>query len=501
MSTKLNVPDLTELKPKINVIGVGGAGGNAINNMMASGLTGVQFVVANTDAQALSMSSAEHRIQMGVNLTEGLGAGSRPEIGAAAAEEAYDEISAQVAGSHMVFVAAGMGGGTGTGAAPVVARAAREKGILTVGVVTKPFQFEGQRRMVAAEAGILELKKHVDTLIVIPNQNLFRIANEKTTFADAFKLADGVLHSGVSCITDLIIREGLINLDFADVKVVMNGMGTAMMGTGQASGDRRAIKAAEEAIANPLLDNISLARARGVLMSITGGQNLTLYEVDEAASRIKEEIDDETNIIVGATFDQELENEIRVSIVAAGIEVSEPAQGQQQPARVNAQETVGLKAKLENISQNTDSDKAAGDKQDTLAGNREDESAYWQSSENIRVEKRPPHLKSAELPPPIPDSYESDEFMNSDLEGSDPATQSRAMPAIDEFPVVAQKELRARLRESTQPHPENTVKKVGLFQRIAGMRRANQKSDSFENKINTSNDGVSADPTRKKVGS
>ena len=501
MSTKINVPDLTELKPKINVIGVGGAGGNAINNMMASGLTGVQFVVANTDAQALSMSSAEHRIQMGVNLTEGLGAGSRPEIGEAAAEEAYDDISAQIAGSHMVFVAAGMGGGTGTGAAPVIARAAREKGILTVGVVTKPFQFEGQRRMVAAEAGILELKKHVDTLIVIPNQNLFRIANEKTTFADAFKLADGVLHSGVSCITDLIIREGLINLDFADVKVVMNGMGTAMMGTGQASGDRRAIKAAEEAIANPLLDNISLAGARGVLISITGGQDMTLYEVDEAASRIKEEIDNETNIIVGATFDEELENEIRVSIVAAGIEVSEPAEEQQQPARVTGEEAVGLKAKLENISQNTKAENAVPHNQSPPTGKQEDEDGFWQSSENIRVEKRPPHLKSAELPPPIPDSYESDEFLDSDFEGADRTASSRAMPAIEEFPVIAQKELRAKLRESAQSNPDKSVKKVGLFQRIAGLRRANQQSDSFENQTNNPNNGPSADPTRKKVGS
>ena len=274
MSIKINVPDVTELKPRITVIGVGGAGGNAINNMIASGLTGVDFIAANTDAQALAMSSADHRLQMGVNLTEGLGAGSHPEIGEAAALEVIEEIKGQISGSHMVFVACGMGGGTGTGAAPVIARIAREQDILTVGVVTKPFQFEGQRRMRAAEEGIKELEKNVDTLIVIPNQNLFRIATEKTTFADAFKLADQVLHAGIACITDLILKDGLINLDFADVRAIMNGMGTAMMGTGEALGERRALHAAEEAICNPLLDNITLNGAKGVLISITGGGDL-----------------------------------------------------------------------------------------------------------------------------------------------------------------------------------------------------------------------------------
>ena len=319
MSTTETSGKLADLKPRLTVIGVGGAGCNAINNMIAAGLDGVDFVVANTDAQALIASSAETRIQLGTNLTEGLGAGSRPEIGEAAAEEAMEELRKQVAGSHMVFIAAGMGGGTGTGAAAVIARAAKEQGILTVGVVTKPFQFEGARRLRIAETGIEELRKYVDTLIVIPNQNLFRIANNKTTFAEAFVLADQVLYSGVACIVDLIIKEGLINLDFADVRTVMSGMGTAMMGTGEASGERRAIEAAEEAISNPLLDDVCLQGAKGLLLSITGGTNMTLFEVDEAASRVREEVDSEANIIVGATFDESLGDRVRVSIVASGM--------------------------------------------------------------------------------------------------------------------------------------------------------------------------------------
>ena len=319
MTINLKVPDLTELKPRITVFGVGGAGGNAVNNMIASGLRGIEFVVANTDAQALLSSSAERRIQMGAHVTEGLGAGSKPDIGAAAAEEAMADIKAHLASCHMTFITAGMGGGTGTGAAPVIARASREEGILTVGVVTKPFQFEGQRRMRAAEAGILELQKYVDTLLVIPNQNLFRVANEKTTFADAFAMADDVLRAGVSCITDLMVKEGLINLDFADVRTIMAGMGKAMMGTGESSGDRRAIEAAEAAISNPLLDDVSMKGASGLLVSITGGNDLTLYEVDEAAERIRAEADPDANIIVGATFDDELDGSIRVSVVATGL--------------------------------------------------------------------------------------------------------------------------------------------------------------------------------------
>ncbi len=322
MSINLTIPDIQELKPRITVFGVGGAGGNAVNNMINSGLEGVEFVVANTDAQALALSKASRVIQLGVAVTEGLGAGSHPDVGKAAAEESIDEINDHLSGAHMVFITAGMGGGTGTGAAPVVARAARELGILTVGVVTKPFQFEGARRMNLAEVGIDELHRHVDTLLVIPNQNLFRVANEKTTFSDAFGMADEVLYSGVACITDLMVKEGLINLDFADVRSVMRGMGKAMMGTGEASGEDRARHAAEAAISNPLLDDVSIHGARGLLISITGGDDLTLYEVDEAASRIREEVGADANIILGATFDDALEGIIRVSVVATGTEAA-----------------------------------------------------------------------------------------------------------------------------------------------------------------------------------
>jgi len=332
MSINLKAPELRELKPRIMVCGVGGAGGNAVNNMIVSGLCGVDFIVANTDAQALASSRAERIIQMGLQVTEGLGAGSKPEVGRAAAEEALEEIRDHLAGAHMVFVTAGMGGGTGTGAAPVIARAARDMGILTVGVVTKPFHFEGGRRMRLAEGGISELQKCVDTLIIIPNQNLFRVANEKTTFADAFAMADQVLYSGVACITDLMVKEGLINLDFADVRSIMSEMGKAMMGTGEATGERRAVLAAEAAIANPLLDEVSMKGARGLLISITGGNDLTLYEVDEAASRIRQEVDEEANIILGATFDTALDGVVRVSVVATGIDQAtidriEPANG------------------------------------------------------------------------------------------------------------------------------------------------------------------------------
>ena len=332
MTINLKMPDIQELKPRITVFGVGGAGGNAVNNMITAGLQGCDFVVANTDAQALAMNHSERLVQMGVAVTEGLGAGSQPEVGSAAAEEVIDEINDHLSGSHMVFITAGMGGGTGTGAAPVIARAAREQGILTVGVVTKPFQFEGQRRMRIAETGIDELQRSVDTLIVIPNQNLFRIANAQTTFADAFAMADQVLYSGVACITDLMVKEGLINLDFADVRSVMRGMGKAMMGTGEASGEKRAQQAAEAAIANPLLDESSMKGAKGLLISITGGNDLTLFEVDEAATRIREEVDADANIILGATFDESLDGIIRVSVVATGIDRDVLSEPQEIPA-------------------------------------------------------------------------------------------------------------------------------------------------------------------------
>jgi cell division protein FtsZ len=320
----------SQLKPRITVIGVGGAGGNAVNNMMNNQLEGVEFVVANTDAQSLSQSMTERRIQLGINITHGLGAGARPDMGRAAAEEAIDELGEQLQGSHMLFIAAGMGGGTGTGAAPVIARMAREQGMLTVGVVTKPFQFEGANRMRIADAGIEEMQQFVDTLIVIPNQNLFRVANEKTTFADAFAMADDVLHSGVRGVTDLMVVPGLINLDFADIRSVMCEMGKAMMGTGEAEGEDRAKLAAEAAISNPLLDDVSMKGARGVLINITGGLDMTLFEVDEAANRIGDEVDPDANIIFGSALDPEMDGLIRVSVVATGIDAD--AQTQPRPA-------------------------------------------------------------------------------------------------------------------------------------------------------------------------
>lgn len=313
-----------ELKPRITVVGVGGAGGNAVNNMIRLKLQGVDFVVCNTDAQAIGQALADRRIRLGLNITQGLGAGSRPEVGRAAAEESLEELIHEISGSNMIFITAGMGGGTGTGAAPVIAQSARELGILTVAVVTKPFHFEGNHRMRTAEKGIEELQQHVDTLIVIPNQNLFRVANEKTTFADAFKMADDVLYSGVRGVTDLMMMPGLINLDFADIRAVMGEMGKAMMGTGEAEGDNRAISAAEAAISNPLLDDVSMKGARGVLINITGGPDMTLFEVDEAANRIREEVDPDANIIFGSTFDESLQGRVRVSVVATGIDAGVP---------------------------------------------------------------------------------------------------------------------------------------------------------------------------------
>lgn len=316
----LSLPKSVELKPRIVVFGVGGAGGNAVNNMIASGLNGVEFVVANTDAQALALSSADRRIQLGADITQGLGAGMRPEVGQESAEDSLTEIMEHLDGAHMLFIAAGMGGGTGTGAAPVIARAARERGILTVAIVTKPFMFEGSNRMSIAEDGIANLQPNVDTLITIPNQNLFRIATESTTMTDAFGMADEVLYSGVRSVTDLMVVPGIINLDFADVRTIMARMGKAMMGTGEATGDRRAVEAAEAAISNPLLDDVSLRGAQGVLINITGGSDLTLFEVEEAASLIRGQVDPHANIIVGSALDEDLQGIVRVSVVATGVE-------------------------------------------------------------------------------------------------------------------------------------------------------------------------------------
>jgi len=530
MSIKLQLPKLTDLRPRLTVIGVGGAGCNAINNMIAAGLTGVDFVVANTDAQALAASSAEHRVQLGVELTEGLGAGSKPEIGEAAAEEAIEELRSQIAGSHMVFIASGMGGGTGTGAAAVIARVAKEMGILTVGIVTKPFFFEGTRRMRIADIGIAELKKYVDTLIVIPNQNLFRVANEKTTFAEAFILADQVLYSGVACIVDLIIKEGLINLDFADVRTVMSGMGTAMMGTGEASGERRAILAAEEAIANPLLDDVSLRGARGLLLSISGGRNLTLYEVDEAASRVREEVDPDANIIVGATFDDALGDRVRVSIVASGmmrqseqvarplsaavpqalpqpapvqpappppqpavmarpVDAPYPAAPQPRPAAPPMDEVQRrLSAALQAPEPSDPFDNAAWTDQQLhpeappppkaqppqAAPQRE----MWQAPGSVLIEEAPPVVVAAAPivqrqaePKPSFDQFTPE----MPVEVRRPP---RRMPELEEFPPVAQREYRQRSADAphsaeSEPHYADPTpgKRPGLFERLSGRGR------------------------------
>ena len=337
MAIALSAPRATELKPRIVVFGVGGAGGNAVNNMIDAGLEGVEFVVANTDAQQLAFSKTDRRIQLGVTVTQGLGAGAHPEVGMSAAEESIPEIGEHLDGAHMVFITAGMGGGTGTGAAPIIAKAARERGILTVGVVTKPFHFEGRHRMRLADSGISELQRYVDTLIVIPNQNLFRVANERTTFAEAFGMADQVLHSGVRSITDLMVLPGLINLDFADVRTVMTEMGKAMMGTGEAEGEDRALMAANNAIQNPLLDEVSLRGAKAVLVNVTGGLDMTLLEVDEAANAISEQVDPEGNIIFGAAFDPSLEGRIRVSVVATGMDGASMSVIEPRPARTVAQ--------------------------------------------------------------------------------------------------------------------------------------------------------------------
>ena len=348
MTLNLSVSEKEDLKPRITVFGVGGAGGNAVNNMIEKQLKGVDFVVANTDAQALQQSQSSNKLQLGVKVTEGLGAGARASIGASAAEESIEQIVDELSGTHMCFITAGMGGGTGTGAAPIIAQAARELGVLTVGVVTKPFQFEGVKRMRQADEGVEALQKMVDTLIIIPNQNLFRIANEKTTFTEAFSMADDVLYQGVKGVTDLMVRPGLINLDFADVRAVMDEMGKAMMGTGEAEGEDRAVQASEKAIANPLLDEISLRGAKGVLINITGGYDLTLFELDEAANRIREEVDPNANIIVGSTLDTELEGKMRVSVVATGIEAEQILQS----SSINTAETSVLA--VEEVAESTD---------------------------------------------------------------------------------------------------------------------------------------------------
>ena len=474
------------MKPRIAVIGVGGAGGNAINNMIAAGLTGVDFIVANTDAQALEASAAATRVQLGASLTEGLGAGSKPEIGEAAAEEAIEEIRAALAGSHMVFIAAGMGGGTGTGAAAVIARVAKEFGILAIAVVTKPFQFEGSRRMRVAEAGIAELRTHVDTLLVIPNQNLFRVANDRTTFAEAFVLADQVLYSGIACIVDLIVKEGLINLDLADIRTVLGGMGPAMMGTGEAAGEQRAVVAAEEAIVNPLLDEVTLKGARSLLLSITGGPSLTLWEVDEAANRVRKEVDPEANIIVGATFDAELDERVRVSIVASGMGRSGRL-AQEAPASVSAEVEAGnsnaprggdFRWRLSQAMTAPDGATSAPE-----AG------AAWEAPGGVRITEGVPRLGSLE-----PTDRSSD---------ARPAADR--FPGLADFPPHAQQVYRAMQRGNgpgaeaarpavyPQPPTDSLLGKFGLLRRLAEVARGRRDERALPPTSQTAQTGERVD--------
>jgi cell division protein FtsZ len=470
MPIKLSVPDSAELKPRITVFGVGGAGGNAVNNMIESNLEGVEFVVANTDAQAILQSSADRRIQMGTNLTQGLGAGSHPQVGAGAAEEALPEIMDHLAGSHMVFITAGMGGGTGTGAAPVIARAAKEQGILTVGVVTKPFHFEGQRRMLTAERGIEQLAKHVDTLIVIPNQNLFRVANEKTTFAAAFAMADQVLYSGVASITELMTKDGLINLDFADVRAIMSEMGKAMMGTGEASGEKRAIEAAEAAISNPLLDDVSMRGARGLLISISGGPDLTLYEVDEAATRIREEVDPEANIILGATFDEKLEGTMRVSVVATGLAeeaLQGASDGEEEEERDTSYGYSMPRAPIQPAPRAPQPVAQAQPELEETAAVEEETAAAAEDDFEIAAAAAP---QPAPQPAPRPVM-------------ATPQTRPR-MPSQEDFPPIAREAMTRDTSKMEQVAQAATTKRKGLLERLAsvglGVRREEDKPAARE---------------------
>ncbi|MGA8398144.1 MAG: cell division protein FtsZ [Pseudolabrys sp.] len=480
MTINLTIPDIREMKPRITVFGVGGAGGNAVNNMISAGLQGVDFVVANTDAQALTISKAERIIQMGTQVTEGLGAGSQPEVGRAAAEEVIDEIRDHLTGAHMVFVTAGMGGGTGTGAAPIIAKVARELGILTVGVVTKPFHFEGQRRMRFAEAGIIELHKVVDTLLIIPNQNLFRVANEKTTFADAFAMADQVLYSGVACITDLMVKEGLINLDFADVRAVMREMGKAMMGTGEASGEKRALTAAEAAISNPLIDDASMKGAKGLLISITGGKDLTLYEVDEAATRIREEVDQEANIIVGATFDETLEGIIRVSVVATGIDSVNTAR-HAQPAESALKELAGKirtdsRRLADRIERTPTTTAHAAPSLESAAHAAVAAAILPQSIEDVSI--RPMPVKPSLFEPRQNDAPAAEPQMPAAYIPPAPERYARTprMPRVDELPLPAQNEIRAQRGELADDHPEK--RRMTLMQRLASVGLGRRTEDA-----------------------
>ena len=494
MSINLTLPTGSigsDLKPRITVIGVGGAGGNAVNNMIQSGLEGVEFLVANSDAQALALSKSEHRIQMGINITQGLGAGANPDIGQAAAEESLEEIVSHIKDTNMVFITAGLGGGTGTGAAPVIAKAAKEHGILTVGVVTKPFQFEGVNRMKMAEAGLEELQQFVDTLLIIPNQNLFRVANEKTTFADAFKMADDVLYSGVRGVTDLMVMPGLINLDFADIKSVMSEMGKAMMGTGEAEGERRATEAAEQAIANPLLDDTSMSGAKGVLINITAGTDITLFEVDEAVNSIRDEVEENVNIIFGSTFDETLEGSVRVSVVATGINSisavrTEPTVGpaaqilpeHTQPANKSHKPKENIQPMLQDISilpgerlkikqslSNEAGSESVNDPGLPQTSRIEPVQGKMKKETTIKKEKL---LEDDEIPAFLSEAkVDEDVFIP-----AEPSKGSISKTPVDPFAAA---DMLNASTETENPEPTRKSSGLSLFERVTGVTRGNKR--------------------------
>ena len=482
MSINISVPPTHELKPRITVIGVGGAGCNAVNNMISSHLEGVEFIVSNTDAQSLANSLTEIRVQLGANVTQGLGAGARPEVGRAAADESIEQIMEYIEGTHMLFVTAGMGGGTGTGAAPVIAKYARERGILTVGVVTKPFHFEGSHRMKIAEAGIEELEGSVDTLIVIPNQNLFKIANAQTTFPDAFKMADKVLYSGVRGVTDLMFMPGLINLDFADVRSVMMEMGKAMMGTGDAEGDNRALDSASAAIANPLLDDVSLTGARGVLVNITGGPDLTLFEVDEIVDHIRQQSDDEVNLIFGATTDEEMTNNIRVSVVATGIGniVKKDPIDKIVETNLTKEETVEQKdEKTADISENVEQKVPFSPLAQSFMSEKEETPVIEENEIDVLEKNTPQETKisdddiSSSFIPPEPEKAENDlkSEVSEELKDIDPFAEAEVLNATSvKYATDRDNNLedKAEFKEKEDVVKENEKKeqKLGLIKRI-----------------------------------
>ena len=492
MTINITLPDVEQnLHPKITVLGVGGSGGNAVNNMINSNLEGVDFLIANTDAQALQISKCSNKIQLGLSTTKGLGAGMRPDVGRQAAEEALSEMADKLEGSHMLFIAAGMGGGTGTGAAPVIAKLAREKGILTVGVVTKPFHFEGSQRMKLAEKGIEELQQYVDTLLTIPNQNLFRIANEKTTFSDAFKMADDVLYAGVRGVTDLMVQPGMINLDFSDIKTVMSEMGKAMMGTGEASGEGRAIAAAEAAIANPLIDDVSLKGAKGLIINITGGKDITLYEVDEAANRIKQEVDEEANIIYGTTCDDRLEGLVRVSIVATGIDANTNilANPIESFSPININNEI---YKNENIENSKEDNSVSEFNENTTVEYADKENNYLVSETNSNIENNDTLMETIKESNQI--EKDSEEISNEKLEEINLDAENKLLNSEEKTEIQTEENPLNSFENYNIQEEEPSVRRLSLFDTLnsnnAKLEEDNSSLNDKSEPILTSNEEI-----------